>query len=246
MCVFHRLEVTAGTLPSIARTGNLMVERRPSAVETQCLASPSQYKHGSQWKACMRKEVLCSLACLHAVSTIVLLTIHGVCIAHDDPNAPVPALRALKVDSPLTVDGVLDEPFWQEADVATNFTDVRSGQPADQQTKVRIAYARAHLYIAVECLDDRMAELHATERRKDRFFQGDDWVEIHLDPAHTHNSKYAFFSNPLGTKVHNISLIYGWEFIKDAHLYVVYNNIREEDEPEATQSIFLKLAYTFR
>jgi len=48
------------------------------------------------------------------------------------------------------------------------------------------------------------------------------------------------------TAVYNISLIYGWEFIKDAHLYVVYNNLREEDEPEDAQSIFIKLAYTFR
>jgi len=149
----------------------------------------------------MRKEVLCSLVCLHAVSAIALLTIQGECTAHDDPNASVPVLRAMKVDSPITVDGVLDEPFWQEADVASNFIDVRSGRPADQPTRVRIAYTRTHLYIAVECLDDRMAELHATERREDRFFRGDDWVEIHLDPEHSHNSKYAFFSNPLGTKV---------------------------------------------
>ena len=48
------------------------------------------------------------------------------------------------------------------------------------------------------------------------------------------------------TAVHNISVIYGWEFRKDAHLYVVYNNVREDDDPEAVQSVFLKVAYTFR
>jgi len=110
-------------------------------------------------------------------------------------------VRALKVDAQLNVDGVLDEPFWQAADAGTGFIDTRSGQPADQQTVVRVAYTRTHLYIAVECLDDRIDEIHATELREDRRFQGDDWVEIHLDPAHTHNSKYAFFSNPLGVRV---------------------------------------------
>jgi hypothetical protein len=107
----------------------------------------------------------------------------------------------LKVNVPLTVDGILDEPFWQNADVASGFIDTRSGQPAEQQTRVRIAYTRTHLYIAVECFDDRIDQLHATELREDRFFRGDDWVEVHLDPAHTHNSKYAFFANPLGTRV---------------------------------------------
>jgi hypothetical protein len=132
---------------------------------------------------------------------VALLVVQSLCLAHDDPNAPVPRLQALKVDSPLVVDGALDEPFWQKADVATGFIDVRSGLPADQQTLVRVAYTRSHLYIAVECLDDRMDEIHAAERREDRQFQGDDWVEIHLDPMHTHNSKYAFFSNPLGIRV---------------------------------------------
>ena len=129
------------------------------------------------------------------------LAIHTTCLAHDDPNATVPALRALKVDGPITVDGVLDEPFWQEAEVATDFIDVRSGQPAAQQTKVRIAYTRTHLYIAVECFDDQIGQIHASELREDRFFRGDDYVEVHLDPTHSHNAKYAFFSNPLGTRV---------------------------------------------
>ena len=48
------------------------------------------------------------------------------------------------------------------------------------------------------------------------------------------------------TEVHNISVIYGWEFVKDAHFYLVYNGIREEDDPETGHSIFVKMAYTFR
>jgi len=139
--------------------------------------------------------------CIIFCSAILSLGFTGRGLAHDDPNATVPAVRALKVDSPLTVDGVLNEPFWQETQVGTDFIDTRSGQPADQQTTIRVAYTRTHLYIAVECFDDRIDQIHATELREDRFFRGDDWVEIHLDPAHTHNSKYAFFSNPLGTRV---------------------------------------------
>jgi hypothetical protein len=121
-------------------------------------------------------------------------------LAHPDPQPTVPSLRALRVDAPLDVDGVLSEPFWTEAAVATGFIDVRTQRPAEQQTTVRIAYTRAHLYIAVECFDDRIAGIHATERREDRSFVGDDWVEIHIDPPHTHRTKYAFFANPLGTR----------------------------------------------
>ena len=149
----------------------------------------------------MRRAIAGSHIIHFMLSALPLLTISPVCWAHDDPNATVPAVRALRVDTPLTVDGVLDEPFWQDAEVGGDFIDTRSGQAAAQQTQFRVAYTRTHLYIAVECFDDRIDEIHATEQREDRRFQGDDWVEVHLDPMHTHNSKYAFFSNPLGVRV---------------------------------------------
>lgn len=122
--------------------------------------------------------------------------------AHDDPNADVPSFQALKVEATINVDGVLDEPFWADCETTTNFIDTRTQEAASQQTIVRIAYTKRHLYIAVECLDDNISELHATERREDRsYFGSDDAVEVHLDPTHSHRSKYAFFSNPLGTRV---------------------------------------------
>ncbi len=149
----------------------------------------------------MRREVWSSLVRPHLLVVLILWAGASKGLAHGDPNAAVPSLRALKVEAAITPDGVLDELFWQQADVATDFIDIRSGRPADQQTLVRIAYTRSHLYIAVECLDEQIDQLHATEMREDRSFQGDDWVEVHLDPMHTHNSKYAFFSNAVGTRV---------------------------------------------
>jgi hypothetical protein len=121
-------------------------------------------------------------------------------LAHDNPHAPVPSLRALKVEAPLTVDGVLDEPFWERCEVTSGLIDQRTHLEAEQQTRIRIAYTRTHLYVAVECLDDHPDDIRASERREDRVFQGDDWVEVHFDPPHNHRGKYAFFANPLGTR----------------------------------------------
>lgn len=98
------------------------------------------------------------------------------------------------------MDGRLDEPFWADCAVATGLIDQRTGKPAADQTRIRIAYTHTHLYVGVECLDRDMSRLHATERREDRAFVGDDWVEVHFDPPHNHRGKYAFFTNPLGTR----------------------------------------------
>jgi len=118
----------------------------------------------------------------------------------DLEGSTVPSFHALKVDEPLTVDGVLDEPFWTNCPVGTGLIDIRTKKPAEHQTTVRVAYTRTHVYVGVECFDDRTDQIRASERRKDRAFTGDDWVEVHFDPNNSHRSKYAFFTNPLGTR----------------------------------------------
>ncbi|MFH1737638.1 MAG: DUF5916 domain-containing protein [bacterium] len=120
--------------------------------------------------------------------------------AHDDPNADVPSIRALRVDAPLTVDGILDEPFWSDADVGSGFIEKRSQKPVVDQTLVRVAYSRTHLYVAMECMDESIEEVQAIERREDRTLRGDDYVEVHLDPFHDHRSEYIFAANLLGTR----------------------------------------------
>ena len=146
-----------------------------------------------------------SCGSLYLLVLLVFWTLTGVNVwSHDYPNFKAPSFRALKVDAPLNVDGVLDEPFWKQAEVAADFIDNRTHELASQQTKVRIAYTRTDLYIAVEAFDDKIEELHATEQREDRFFTGDDFVQLHIDPTHNHRTKYGFFSNPLGTRLDGI------------------------------------------
>ncbi len=43
--------------------------------------------------------------------------------------------------------------------------------------------------------------------------------------------------------LHNISVIYGWEFIHNAHWYLVFNSV--DDGDESGNSVFTKVAYTF-
>lgn len=119
---------------------------------------------------------------------------------HSGEDSTRPTLRVLVVEEELTVDGVLDEPFWQQCEIATGLIDTRTHKPAADQTLIRYALSRQFLYVALECLDSDISRIHATEQREDRSFVGDDWVEVHIDPPHSHRGKYAFFTNPLGTR----------------------------------------------
>ncbi|MFO1500915.1 MAG: DUF5916 domain-containing protein [Verrucomicrobiota bacterium] len=135
---------------------------------------------------------------------VLLLLFHGLLSrpmqAHVESDQEVPALQAIRISEEPTIDGRLDEACWQRCPIATGLIDQRTQQPAEEQTLIRVVYTRTHLYIAVECLDNHIAQVHASEQRQDRSFTGDDWVEIHFDPHHTHRMKYAFFANPLGTR----------------------------------------------
>lgn len=78
---------------------------------------------------------------------LLALLLSPVTLAHSNPDAPVPHVPALKVDAPLMVDGLLDEPFWAQCEVTSNLLDMRTGQPAGDQTLIRVAYTRTDLYI---------------------------------------------------------------------------------------------------
>ncbi|MFM9076450.1 MAG: hydrolase, partial [Bacteroidota bacterium] len=66
-------------------------------------------------------------------------------------------LHIKKAKAPVKVDGILDEPDWQEANVASNFflnypTDSIA---ANFQTEARITFDQNFLYLAWVCHDDQ-------------------------------------------------------------------------------------------
>jgi hypothetical protein len=64
-------------------------------------------------------------------------------------------LKALKIESPIKLDGVLDEPAWAKAQPISNFTqrELNENAPATERTEVAVLYNRKELYIGVWCFD---------------------------------------------------------------------------------------------
>jgi hypothetical protein len=56
-------------------------------------------------------------------------------------------LEAVKTAGPITLDGALDEAAWRDAPVATGFlqSEPHEGEPASEQTEVRVLYDDANL-----------------------------------------------------------------------------------------------------
>ena len=110
--------------------------------------------------------------------------------------------RAVRIETPPRVDGVLDEPFWAQIRPVTGFRqrDPVDGAPASERTEVRIAYDNDALYFGFSFFDsepDRI--LRAILDRGGRISK-DDRVVIALDTYLDRRNGYIFEVGALGTQ----------------------------------------------
>jgi hypothetical protein len=113
-----------------------------------------------------------------------------------------PIATAVRVDHAPKMDGTLDDPIWEKAEVISNFRQKEpyEGQPATEKTEVRILYTRHAVYFGIHCFDSDPAKIIATELRRDVSQDLDDHFEIMIDSNHDRRSGYVFEINPLGTQ----------------------------------------------
>ena len=117
-------------------------------------------------------------------------------------SEPVPEVRAVRLSTRPTLDGVLDEAVWREAPAATDFrqSQPNEGEAATQRTEVRFAYDDEALYIGARMYDDEGAAGVRTRLvRRDAAVDSDE-LTIIFDTYHDHLGRTQFTINPSGVK----------------------------------------------
>src|SRR5262245_29179294 len=78
-------------------------------------------------------------------------------------------LRAVRLESPLKIDGRLDEPLYDAALPISDFiqTEPKSGEPATEKTEVWISFDHANVYVSVRAWESRPERVVANEMRRD-------------------------------------------------------------------------------
>lgn len=111
-------------------------------------------------------------------------------------------IQAIHTTGPITIDGVLDEPDWQRASVATGFvqSDPHEGEPASEPTEVRVLYDDTTLYFGVFARDEGASAIVVNELKKDFDLSGGDMFEVVLDTFDDRRNGYLFAVNPMGAK----------------------------------------------
>ena len=117
-------------------------------------------------------------------------------------EADPPSVQAVQVEQEPVLDGVLDEPVWQEASPVGQFRqrNPQEGNPATEQTEVRIIYSETAIFFGVTCYDSQPDRIIATQRARDADLEFDDSFTILLDTFHSHRNAFWFEMNPLGAR----------------------------------------------
>ncbi len=111
-------------------------------------------------------------------------------------------INAIRTEGPLNIDGLLNDPAWQNVWFQGQFIqrEPEEGAPASEKTEAGFLYDEKNLYIGVRCYDSEPDKIIAREMRRDAIVDDDDYFELVLDTYHDHRSGYYFITNPHGVK----------------------------------------------
>jgi uncharacterized protein DUF5916/cellulose/xylan binding protein with CBM9 domain len=138
------------------------------------------------------------------LSALLLMSASGQGQAPSARTAAAPRPRrtatAKFTDQKITIDGKLDEPAWQTAEVSVGFTqqDPTEGVPSTQLTEVRILYDKNNLYFGIFCHDTDPAGIIINDISHDFDHLQEDYLTVHLDPFHDRSNGYAFTTTAMG------------------------------------------------
>jgi uncharacterized protein DUF5916 len=113
------------------------------------------------------------------------------------------SVNALRITEAPTIDGVLDEEFWQRADTAKDFVMFRPGngdpEPITQKTEVKIAYNNEAIFFAAYLYDSKPESIMRQLSDRDNFAQAD-FFGVVINTYNDEQNDTEFFVSAGGTQ----------------------------------------------
>ena len=140
-------------------------------------------------------------------------------------SSSVPNYKISPVRSRITLDGMLTEPDWAEAQPIGEIRqrEPHPGDQASERTEVKLLHDDQNIYVGVVCYDSEPGRIIATQMARDADLAMDDKVEIVIDTFHDHRNGFYFATNPNGVLVDALIIENGqtmnmqWDSIWNVH-----------------------------
>ena len=118
------------------------------------------------------------------------------------PETPL-EIRSQKVVGSITIDGMLDEPSWQNVKPVADLVqyEPRQGEAASLKTEVRILFDEENLYVSAICFDSAGRKgIRVPNMQRDFSFDENDLFGIAIDGLLDKRNAAAFQTNPYGAQ----------------------------------------------
>src|SRR5262245_22735184 len=117
-------------------------------------------------------------------------------------ETPVSVKRAVatRTSEPPAIDGIIDERVWEQATPVGDFVQAEptEGDPASEQTEVRLLFDSKTLYVAVICYDRDPSKIVFSDSRRDSSLSGQDSFQLIFDTYHDRQNGFIFGTTPIG------------------------------------------------
>jgi hypothetical protein len=127
----------------------------------------------------------------------------AVVLAHP-AAAEMPTYSVRATETPVVVDGVLEEPSWEDATVIPVNIEYQPGEniPAIVSTDAMITFDHDYLYVAFRAEDSEPSKIraHLMDRDEINTFVQDDHVLVMIDTFNDERRAFQFRVNPLGVQ----------------------------------------------
>jgi hypothetical protein len=142
-----------------------------------------------------RTSLILSTALLLCFSTILSGQSRGI-------NRDKYKINIAQTGNNINVDGILDEPVWANADVATKFQRVLPTDTgyAIAQTEVKVTYNESTLFVGIVCYDKSPGKRPVESLRRDFSFLKNDNFIVFIDTYNDQTNGFAFGVSAAGAQ----------------------------------------------
>ena len=118
-------------------------------------------------------------------------------------TAPVRSAVVTLINSPIVIDGSLDETPWRRSPKIGELVQriPQAGARPTERTEVTLLYDKDNLYIGVMCYDSEPDRVNASQMARDAMLNPDDRLSIILDTFRDQSNAFHFSTNPNGALV---------------------------------------------
>jgi len=152
--------------------------------------------------------------CWVLVPVLGLLTAVWAAPAPATGSAREKTIRLERLGAPPKIDGRLDDPCWRDVEPATDFFQYNpvNGDPAGEETFVRVVYDGHNLYFGFLMRDSLPAKIWAELAPRNEF-ENNDSITVILDTYNDKRTSVEFTVNPKGVQKNSVETIWRSEAV---------------------------------